>query len=127
MKFLDSVAVGIPVIFLGLILFTGGLENACFVFLLSIICTFGIGLVGWILLCWFIGWVILTFLSCVKKPGGVEKPSVERRPLDREEIAVTTYMKRAEACGMSPAEVARRLRRQGFSDEIIYEARRILN
>ena len=63
--------------------------------------------------------------NIVKNPDGKENAPWPR--LDRDQIALTKYMRQAEARGMSHDELGLRLQRQGFSDEIIQKARQRLN
>jgi hypothetical protein len=51
-----------PIVFIGLVLGAGGVEDACFVLLLSVFCTFGAGLLFWLPLCWFVGWLLVSML-----------------------------------------------------------------
>ena len=134
MKSLASLAIGAPVTFLGLILFTGSVENAWMLLMFSVICTLGIGLLFWLPLCWAVGAAILAFVGLfinipdrnveVEKK---EKDGPRLRPQGTIEITLTQYIKKSMARGMSDNEIDRRLRRNGWTDAEIQKARRILN
>ena len=58
-SFFRDLLLGMPVVFLGTALISGGIEEAVMVLVLSVVCTFGVGLLlFWIPLCWFVGWLI---------------------------------------------------------------------
>ena len=120
------ILVGIPVTFLGLIIVAGGWENARMVLLLSVVCTYGIGLIVWIGLCWVVGAVTLAIIGIfVKKPDGKEGAKGTR--LDLDQTAMTEYMKKAHARGMSRDEISDRLHQQGWSFDVIKSAFRTLS
>jgi len=128
MKSLASFAIGAPVTFLGLIVVAGGVENAAMVVFCSVVLTAGVALVVWIPLCWFVGWVTLELIgSFVKKPDGKEEATRKRPLLSRDEVALTEYIRQAEARGMSDDKIVAHLRRNGWSNSQIQKARRILN
>ena len=47
---------------LGLIVVTGGVDNAASLVFLPVLCTFGLSLVAGIPVRWFVGWLTLTFM-----------------------------------------------------------------
>ncbi len=119
---------GMPVTFLGLIIFSGSVENAGATFFISVICTAGIGLVFWIPLWWFVGWMTLELIGIfMNKRYGKEEAAAKHRPLSRDEVELTEYIRHAEARGMGDDEIDRLLRRQGFNEYFIQKARQRLN
>ena len=129
MKSLASFVIGAPVTFLGLILFTGSVENAWMLLMFSVICTLGIGLLVWLPLCWAVGAAILAFvgpfINIPDRNAKVEKEDTGSplRPQGTIEITLTMYIKKAVARGMSDDEIGRRLRRNGWTDAEIQKAR----
>ncbi len=74
MKFLASLAVGVPLIFLGLIIFTGGVENAAMIVFCTVVLSYGVALFVWIPLCWGVGAATLALIgSVLKGPDGKER------------------------------------------------------
>jgi len=133
MKFLARVGIGAPVTFLVLSIFSGGVNNAAMVVFCSVVLTFGVALVGWIPLCWVVGWGTLALIGpfveesdAGKEPDGKEE-SAGKRLLHAGDDTLTKYMKDAEARGVSRDEVAALLRRQGWPDEEIRKARGMLD
>ncbi|MCH7685312.1 MAG: hypothetical protein IH899_01290 [Planctomycetes bacterium] len=135
MKFLASLGIGMPVTFLGLIIFTGGVEDAWMVLVVSVICTAGIGLVVWIPVFWGVGAATLALIGIFvkKKPDGKDEakgsPPDEAKGtrLDLDQTAMTEYMKKAHARGMSHDEISDRLHQQGWSFDVIKSAFRTLS
>lgn len=74
MRCIASRLAGTPVTFCGLIVATGGVDNAASLVFLSVLCTFGLSLVAWIPVRWFVGWLTLTFIELfMKNLDGVEE------------------------------------------------------
>ena len=105
----------------------GAVGDALGFFFLSIICTLGISLVIWLPAFYFAGWATLGIGKAItKRLGGkvAETPLSKRAVLSGEEVALTRYIRQVEARGMSHDEITRRLRRGGWSDEMIQKVRR---
>ena len=123
-KFFASLAAGLPVTFLGLIIFTGSVETAAGLMVLCPLFTFGLALI----VPWVVGAVTLGFIGLfVKKPDGKEEAAAKRPLLSRDEVALTEYIRRMEARGMSDDKIVTKLRVNGWSDSQVQKVRRILN
>lgn len=118
---------GLPIVLLVLTIVTGGAVGDAFgFFVLSIICTAGMSLVIWLPLLYLAGWATLEIGTAIMKGLGgkvAEKPVSKRPLLSRDEVALTRYIRQAEARGMSRDEITLGLRRSGWSDEMIQKAR----
>ena len=122
-KFFTSFAVGLPVTFLGLIIFTGSVEFAALLFVLCPVFTFGVALI----VPWVVGAVTLGFIGLfVNKPNGKEEANRKRPVFSRDEVALTEYIRQAEARGMSDDKIVAHLRLNGWSEAEILKARAIL-
>ena len=142
-KFFASLAVGVPVTFLGLIIITGGVGNAAMVVFCSVVLTVGLALVVWIPLCRFLGTATLNIIgifvdlgsrrpmpakrspSGQYKPGGKKKPAAKRPPVGWDMLALAKYMRQAAARGMSHDQITAHVRLNGWSDADIEKARRL--
>lgn len=127
-RFFASLAIGMPVTFLGLIMITGGVEEAGQLLLFSIVCTAGIGLVVWLPLWWVVGWATLALIGLFKEhPVGKEEATRESFLLNQAMVALSEYMRLAAADGISDDEIVAHLRSTGWSEAEILKARGILN
>jgi len=127
MTFLIRFALGAVVTFVALSIMMDPL-SAIGIIVLSVVCTGGIGLVVWIPLFWFVGYVTLAlFQASWKKWDSLEIGANPHGPLSREMLGLVTYMRKAEAGGLGHDQITQRLLGLGWSAETIHEARRILN
>jgi hypothetical protein len=128
MKVLLAFPVGIPVTFLGLILIAGSVESAVQIVLVSIICTAGVGLLFWIPLCWAVGGVTVALATLVMKLyEGRYEASPEHPLQNRNEHALTAYIRRMQDRGRSDDEIVAHLLKSGWSVSEVEKARRMLH
>jgi len=134
MKTLEVAFIGFCVTSLAMIVIAGGPSNALSILALSIICTFGGGLIFWIPLWLAVGYVFIapfdrtTFL----KRGETPDDSDDHDDLKEVKVRVTThthpallqYIKRAKHAGMPETILINRLRTQGWNPDEIDEALR---
>ena len=113
------VGVGLPVVAVLLSIAAGGVDNASTILFVSVVCTAGVGLVFWALVCWVAGWVILSSIGAFRK-----KPAVEKTSVHREQIALGRYMRHRAVQGIN---LDLRLRKEGWSDEEIQKARQSIS
>ena len=117
-----SLVVGFPIVFLILAMFAGGIEEAGYLLVLSIICTAGIGLVVWIPVCWLVGWAVMSLIYAMRNISESEA-SVARigaKPgVTGPEPAIMRYIHAAKVQGMDEGEITRRLMEAGWSVESI--------
>ena len=119
-RFLARVAAGVPLTFLGLVVFLGGLQEAAGFLLMSIVCTAGISLVVLLPAFWVVGFLTLELVRLFGKRGreDTEAPA-KRAPVDRQVTAVVAYMRKALAYGIDREEIARRLAGNGWTEAMI--------
>jgi hypothetical protein len=154
-KFIGCVLVGFAITFVGMSMclpesdYGSGVEQTGSILGLSIICTYGMGLLGWIPRWFVVGWLTLApFRFFVEKPATKEEPALpvpsvnlgvycttasegHRTPRNgrAEEPAVErpllSYMIKARDLGMSDARIDQRCRENGWSEADIQNARRL--
>ncbi|MFN0199658.1 MAG: hypothetical protein ACKVT0_23130 [Planctomycetaceae bacterium] len=129
---LGRILAGIPLTFLVLLVFTGGdVQNAVAVFVLSIICTAGIGLIFWLPVMWVVGTLTLMVYEAAAqayrdRSGTSSQPQTstqrgkaQRKPSDIKALA--DYLKKFQTYG-DIQDAIKRLRLQGWSDKQIEQA-----
>lgn len=133
---MNKVLVGTPIVYIGLILLSGSVQNAGSILVMSIICTLGISLVFWVPLAWLVGMITLEIFSAIAQLTGWSIPafltreqatssSPQTQPslsLNHEQIALIKYVRQGISCGFSDEKITNRLRRQGWSEEEINRA-----
>jgi len=125
-----ALPVGLPIVYFGTVVICGGFENANLLLLLSIVCTFGLGLLFWLPLCWFAGWIPLLMISRLTGPREEEPilaEVVEQPRLTRDEVAVIQYMRAAQRSGMDAIRVDEVLRQNGWDESLIRRVRELFN
>ena len=66
-RFFRDLVVGVPIVFIGTVICAGGLEDACMLLAVSVICTCGFGLLFWLPLCWFVGWLLMAIVRAFSR------------------------------------------------------------
>ena len=67
LRFLLQLVIGAAVVFVGLAICCGGVEQAISLLFISVICTVGFSLLIWIPLCWFTGWLLVTVFTSLAR------------------------------------------------------------
>jgi len=140
MKTLLAAFVGFLVSSFALIFIAGGPEYAIQIVVLSIICTFGAGLLFWVPLWIAVGYTVLLMIKGMGMAffGGVENDmEPEGEPDDHEDLeiieapmispsypALLQYIKRAKQAGMPENVLIDRLKTKGWNGDEIYKALR---
>lgn len=86
-------------------------------FVMSIICTLGIGGVFWIALAFVTGWLILTIWAAIRGEHAPDHPASTPQA-----EALTTYVRKALQAGANDDQLLRRLQRQGWTEDEIVQA-----
>lgn len=120
-----AIPTGAVIILCSLAIFSGDLQAALAMILISIVCTLGISLLIWIPLCWLAG--ILTIGISVglvkllrsqvqqKVPGeAIVQPAIVDRAL-AERQSLANYIRKAQKKGLSESQIQSRLRQEGWS------------
>ena len=77
---------------------------------------------------WVVGWVTLALIGIfVNKPDRKEEATRKRPPLDRDQIALTKYMRQAKARGMSNDDISDCLVAAGWGIDAIRVAFEIVS
>ena len=140
----QSFFVGLPIVFLCLAAFTGSFSNALSLLLISVVCTAGIGLVIWVPLCLFAGWIALTVAKQItstartsnrdgaarnaaeRTEASIRQQAIARTVLQgstpQERIALDEYIRRAVRLGHTYDRILTTLRQQGWSETEISQA-----
>jgi hypothetical protein len=109
-----SLAVGVPLVVLGLSLLTGSLEAAAQLLFFSVICTLGIGGLFWLGLAFGVGFLTLHLVGLLL-PGvgkGAATGSADRRQRESETVAL--YVSRRLQQGGDLTLIRRDLRQAGW-------------
>lgn len=121
----SAVLIGLPIVFLGLVIMTGGFNNAVSMVFFSIVCTIGIGLAFWLFIAWIVGWMILL----VVEPLSVLWTSSEepRNPANGDrweggQTALRGYIQRCLAVHATESQITNRLISQGWTEPEIEQA-----
>jgi len=130
MRRIIPIFIGLPIAFIFLIIFAGGIQNAGQIFLLSVVCTAGISLLIWVPLWWFIGWMLIKIYESVTgrsilretSSGSIVVPSNYQTSLTHDQIALKNYIEQSTRQGFSETQIVSRLRAQGWGDEEIQQA-----
>lgn len=136
MKTLLAAFVGFLVSSFALIFIAGGPEYAFQIVVLSIICTFGAGLLFWVPLWIAVGYLCLGLFKLVEKAAGVNS-SHNDTPDDYDDLeevktpvaspshsAILEYVTRAKQAGMAENVMINRLKTKGWNGDEIYKALR---
>jgi hypothetical protein len=86
-------------------------------FVMSIICTLGIGGVFWGMLSFGVGLLITTIWGAIRGDHAPTHPSS-----DPQTTALTTYVSKALQAGANDDQLLRRLQRQGWTEDEIIQA-----
>ena len=97
----------------------GGVEDAFGLFVISIVCTGGIGLVFWIPVWWLVGALAFLLIGIVWKTEEKSdpKPKPIRNPTklpSADYLALKAYIAKVMASGMGVEEMTRRLQNNGW-------------
>jgi hypothetical protein len=123
MEFMARVGVGFCVSSVALCIFGGGVQAAFQILALSIVCTAGLGLVFWIPLWWFVGWVTMTLVVAVAESRATQPAKDVKPVVRRTEGAIMMYIRKATAEGMNQDLIVQCLQSQGWSLAEIQKAR----
>ena len=123
-----ALPVGIVVTAIIGVIAVGDLTSAAILFVISVVCTFGMSLVIWLPLAWLVGILTLSVLMAIylagKKWIGWQWPALEarmqRQSQDTAGQSPTTqalhrYISQATAKGYSDDKIQRRLLKQGWT------------
>ena len=142
MKTLQAAFVGFLVSSVALIFIAGGPDNAVQIVGLSIICTFGAGLLFWVPLWIIVGYTVLLMIKGLGiaffggsaaekdlKPEGEpdahdDLEEVEAPVTSPSHAAILEYVTRAKQAGMAENVLIDRLRTKGWNADEIYSALR---
>ncbi|GEM_PF-2844739 len=146
-----SFLVGAIVVFSYLSVISGGINNAVAILIGLTICTLGIGLVIFAVIAWLVGMIIvapiwfpvLLYLNrnSARRETSSDRlqqesplmtpnetvPRQERSSLTPNQIALIEYMRKGSSYGWSNSQITNRLKVQGWSDEDIESAERIIS
>lgn len=138
----QSFVVGLPLVFLCLVAATGGLSNAFWLLVGSVVCTAGIGLVVWIPLSLVVGWAALTLAREIANTTGIsnrdgavrnaaertefsvrqQAPRNAQDTTPQEQIALDEYIRRAVRLGHTYERILATLTEQGWQESEIRQA-----
>jgi hypothetical protein len=108
-----NLAVGVPLVILGLTLLTGSLEAVLQLLLFSVVCTLGIGGLFWMGLAFGVGFLTLHLVRLLPGVGkGAVTGTAEQRQRDRDAVAL--YVSRRLQQGGDLALIQRDLKRAGW-------------
>ncbi len=118
MKHLAYVCLGLPVSFVVLSFAIGGPVNAAAFIFITVVCTAGSSLALWIPMWWGIGLFLCKVVLLLRGPdlAGEMRKSAGSPSWNREELALTNYVRLARVSGMDQVEIKRRLRETGWPD-----------
>ena len=127
------IVLGVALSFIILTIFTFDISAAFAILALSIICTAGISLIIWIPVWYILGYLAFAALRFVLSLFGVDlaasmglnkkknnpHPKKEQPALTRDQQALLSYIKKAQAKGLSNAEISSSLQKNGWSSDSI--------
>lgn len=150
-KCVMAMPIGMPIVFVGLIVVSGGVENAVGILATSVICTAGLGLLFWLPLCCGVGYVVVAVFEICSRTPDSDSPFADLndecnrpnafeeledtgqspvvRPIDpkilksKEVAGLVRYMTDAQSKGLTPAVVDEGLRSARWREESIRAAR----
>ena len=146
-----SFLVGAIVVISYLSITSGGVNNALTILVFLTICTLGIGLILLSVIAWLVGMVIVapiwfpvlfylhrnsatreTNFNRLQQESPLVTPNEtaprqERISLTPNQIALIEYMRKGSSYGWSDSQITNRLKVQGWSDEDIESAQRLIN
>lgn len=93
-------------------------------FVMSVICTAGLGLLIWLPLCWFLGEVTLWLLGLVtslvgRGPTAPGRENARLQPSNKSLTNLASYVQRMREAGVPNEPLRERLRRAGWDDPTI--------
>jgi hypothetical protein len=107
---------GLVIIVLLLLLFFG--NGAITILLISIVCTAGVGLAIWIPAGYLVGSLVFSAARLFSKNLNQE----DQPKLNRDDAALTNYIKTAKKSGLNTNEISSRLKEKGWTEEKISAA-----
>ncbi|MDJ0705039.1 MAG: hypothetical protein QNJ46_17290 [Leptolyngbyaceae cyanobacterium MO_188.B28] len=121
---LIAVGIGLPILFIGLLIMTGSLGDTISLLLISIICTVGIGLAFWLLIAWIIGWFILMLFLPYSRLSSSTEPdnSASENKWEGGQTALRGYIQRSMAARATETQITSRLINEGWSETEIQQA-----
>ena len=99
----------------------GSVQDGLLLMLMSIICTAGIGLVVWIPLWWFVGWIMLLVFQALTS-GFPGQDGGKQVPYKSNDQVLSQYIRTAMENGMDMNGVMSRLQRNGWTREEVESA-----
>lgn len=126
MKFIARLGVGFLISFSITAILSGGLQGAVGLLVISIVCTAGIGLVFWIPVWWFVGFLVLHAIAALSRESS-EEPESKANPTrlsSRDFKALKEFIGESLRSGMAVDEMKRRLEQGGWRKadiEIVYQ------
>ena len=126
MKIPLYILAGIPISFVILIPFVGGVEDAGSLMILSIVCTAGVSLVVWIPVWFILGWIAAAICGMAGLTPESKNPSQILSQHERNVKGVVKYMRRAKASGVSDVQITYKLEEAAWSSAVIDDARKQL-
>lgn len=129
-----AIPAGIPLVFLGTAVASGGFENAVNLIGTSISCSCGLSLIViWLPLCWVVGLIAITLARLAIRrswrpepqaaAGTAEEPADTKVVSSSQVMSIAQYMTQADLKGFEPEAVDACLRQAGWSDREIRGAR----
>lgn len=126
-RFILYTLIGLPVLCAVGSLVVGAEQFFSLVFL-SVVCTFGIGLLLWLPLSYLVGWIFVKLLRFV--PGWEnalisldKKKKQPTKDVNRTLAPVVQYIINVQSAGMTKEEIDQSLKEAGWSDDQIFLAK----
>jgi hypothetical protein len=127
------IPLGIAISFIVLAIVTLDISTAFAILAFSIICTAGISLIIWIPVWYILGYLAFAVLRFILSFFGVDlaeslglhkkknkpAPQAEQPTLSRDQQALLNYIKKAQAKGLSNAQISSNLQNNGWSRDSI--------
>lgn len=118
-KILRAFMTGGVITFIFLCIFSGGVDKALQILLMSIICTAGIGLGFWVAISIFVGAAFWGIVNLVRRNSGSNGGSTWISP---DKTALMDYITNARSSGLSESAIQGNLQSKGWSDGLIQDA-----
>lgn len=122
MKNVKRFLIGVPVLIIGLALFTGGFGNALLLLYVSIVCTGGVGLALWIPLTIGLGVATIGIYTALLGRRILRNKEPEEHTLTHDQQALRDYITRMKSQSVTTDEIKTMLRSNGWNDTVIDEA-----
>lgn len=123
MKFIGKTVLGGIVVYATVAVLSGGIDNANNLFIISSICTAGVGLVFWILLSMGVGLISFEILKLAYYRLTGRKPSRDfSANQSTDERAIRAYITVAEQNHIQKEEIIHSLKQKGWPDDIILQS-----